>query len=93
MKAKWSVHPDNIGHLDWPGCFRCHNDEMESDEGDTIFTSCDRCHVILAQGEEVESVAVHVGAGLAFWHPEDEDYLEEYTPCVDCHMGGADLYE
>jgi hypothetical protein len=30
MKAKWSAYPDNIGHRDSPGCFRCHNDVMKS---------------------------------------------------------------
>src|SRR6266545_5352228 len=23
MKADWKAYPDNIGHKDWPGCFRC----------------------------------------------------------------------
>src|ERR1043166_9516113 len=25
MKADWKVYPNNIGHKDWPGCFRCHD--------------------------------------------------------------------
>src|SRR6185369_13995299 len=25
MKADWRTHPNNIGHKDWPGCFRCHD--------------------------------------------------------------------
>ena len=25
MKASWKTYPDNIGHKDWPGCFRCHD--------------------------------------------------------------------
>ena len=25
MKASWQAYPDNIGHKDWPGCFRCHD--------------------------------------------------------------------
>ncbi|MEE8434513.1 MAG: NapC/NirT family cytochrome c, partial [bacterium] len=37
MKANWAAYPDNIGHRDSPGCFRCHNYEMESEDGDTIF--------------------------------------------------------
>ena len=24
MKVKWSVYPNNIGHLEFMGCFRCH---------------------------------------------------------------------
>ena len=93
MKADWSAHPDNIGHRDAPGCFRCHNDEMESAEGDTITTTCHTCHLILAQGESTEQVNVDLEEGLPFIHPEDFDTIEEYTECHDCHTGGAELYE
>jgi hypothetical protein len=93
MKADWSAHPDNIGHRDAPGCFRCHNDEMESAEGETVFTTCNKCHLILAQGERIEQVNVNLEEGLSFIHPEDFDTIEEYTECHECHTGGADLYE
>jgi nitrate/TMAO reductase-like tetraheme cytochrome c subunit len=93
MKASWAAYPDNLGHRDSPGCFRCHNDEMQSAEGETITTTCNACHVILAQGEEVEEVRVNLSQGLPFVHPEDFDELDEYTECVDCHTGGADVYE
>jgi len=93
MKADWSAYPDNIGHRDSPGCFRCHNDEMESAEGETIFTTCNKCHLILAQGESIEHVNVDLEEGLPFIHPEDFDTIEEYTECHDCHTGGEDLYE
>ncbi len=52
-----------------------------------------KCHVILAQGEEVEEVNVNLSQGLPFIHPEDFDELDEYTECVDCHTGGVDIYE
>lgn len=93
MKAKWSAYPNNIGHRDSPGCFRCHNDQMESATGETVFTDCSRCHLILAQGEDIETVNVNFDTGLAFEHPEDGDDIEEYTECVDCHTGGAETYE
>lgn len=93
MKAKWSAHPDNIGHRDWPGCFRCHNDEMESSDGDTIFTTCARCHLILSQGSDGETLSVDLKQGKTFVHPEDDEEIDEYSACSDCHTGGAELYE
>jgi hypothetical protein len=93
MKAQWSAYPDNIGHRDSPGCFRCHNDRMESAEGDAMVLECSTCHVILAQGADVQDVRTSFDRGEPFFHPGDDDYLEEYTECVDCHSGGADLYE
>jgi hypothetical protein len=93
MKSDWAVYPDNIGHLDSPGCFRCHNDEMRSAEGDRVATACHTCHVILAQGQKIETFDVDLEHGLPFVHPEDFGTIEEYTACTDCHTGGADLYE
>ena len=93
MKADWSVYPDNIGHRDSPGCFRCHNDELESADGETIFTTCNKCHLVLAQGESIEQVNVDLEKGLPFVHPEDFETIEEYTECTNCHTGGAEVYE
>lgn len=92
MKADSFAHPDNLGHLNWDGCFRCHSDTMESDEGNLIFTTCERCHIVIAQGGRAERVKSHT-EGLAFVHPEDETTIEEFTECTDCHTGGAELYE
>ena len=33
MKANWSVYPDNLGHMIWPGCFRCHDGNHKADDG------------------------------------------------------------
>ena len=32
MKVRWDTHPENIGHLATPGCFRCHDGEHRSVE-------------------------------------------------------------
>ncbi|MBF0280188.1 MAG: NapC/NirT family cytochrome c [SAR324 cluster bacterium] len=93
MKAKWSAYPDNIGHRDWPGCFRCHTDQLASEDDESIFTTCNKCHLILAQGQEIEEVNVNFVEGLPFLHPGEEDPFEEFTDCSDCHTGGAEVYE
>jgi hypothetical protein len=93
MKADWSAYPDNIGHHYSPGCFRCHNDQLESDAGEHIFTQCSNCHLILAQGESIDEVNVDFRIGLDFVHPEDGSTINEYQACVDCHTGGGGVYE
>jgi nitrate/TMAO reductase-like tetraheme cytochrome c subunit len=92
MNADWSAYPDNIGHHISPGCFRCHNESMQSAAGETIFTTCNQCHLILAQGELIDEVSVDFRTGLDFVHPEDDSTIEEYQECVDCHTGGGDVY-
>jgi hypothetical protein len=93
MKAKWSAYPDNIGHRDSPGCFRCHNDAMESTAGAVIFSDCSRCHLVLAQGDDIDRVDINIDEGLPFIHPADDEEIVEYTECSECHTGGAGTYE
>lgn len=93
MKADWSAHPDNSGHLEWPGCFRCHNDDMVDGEGEPIFTDCNKCHVILSQGEGKIELRADFSGGEDFVHPEDLETMDEFTLCSECHTGGADIYE
>jgi hypothetical protein len=93
MKADWSAYPNNIGHHYSQGCFRCHNEDMQSSDGEIIFTTCNKCHLILAQGESIDEVSVDFAEGLPFVHPEDGATIEEYMNCVDCHTGGGGVYE
>lgn len=93
MKADWRTHPDNIGHLESPGCFRCHNDEMVDEDGEAIFTDCASCHAILAQDERMVQTTAQFEEGRSFVHPEDAEPFDEFTLCTDCHTGGADLYD
>ena len=44
MKLNWGHHPDNQGHMEFPGCFRCHDGEKATREGRTIRQDCDLCH-------------------------------------------------
>jgi hypothetical protein len=93
MKADWSAHPDNLGHFEWPGCFRCHNDEMVDEDGEAIFTDCNGCHVILSQGDEEIELSADFASGREFVHPEDGEVIDEFTLCSDCHNGGTLVYE
>jgi len=52
MNIGWGIYPNNIGHMDFPGCFRCHDDEHVTKEGAAITQDCNVCHVVLASEEE-----------------------------------------
>jgi hypothetical protein len=47
MKVTWGVHPDNRGHVEYPGCFRCHDDAHKSKDGKVIRQDCDLCHEVM----------------------------------------------
>ena len=36
MKVTFGTYPNNIGHVDFPGCFRCHDDDHKSKDGKKI---------------------------------------------------------
>ncbi len=61
MKLTWGSHPNNIGHEDSPGCFRCHDDGHKSANGRVIRQDCDACHTILAQDEARPAVLANLG--------------------------------
>jgi nitrate/TMAO reductase-like tetraheme cytochrome c subunit len=45
--ASWTTHPDNLGHKDWPGCFRCHDGKhLTADNKQAIPLECNLCHTI-----------------------------------------------
>ena len=44
MKVTWGTYPNHAGHVDSPGCFRCHDDEHTSTDGAVIGQSCELCH-------------------------------------------------
>ena len=52
MNVTWGTYPNHIGHAWFDGCFRCHSDEHESDDGQVISQDCDTCHSLLAYEEE-----------------------------------------
>jgi hypothetical protein len=85
-KADWRVYPNNIGHKDWPGCFRCHDDKHKTAKGETVRASdCNSCHTILSQGKAAD-LATIAASGLKFKHPDGE--LDGDLSCADCHNGG-----
>jgi hypothetical protein len=61
MNVNWGVHPNNLGHNDFPGCFRCHDGSHTSADGQTISNDCSACHNLLAVQEENPKVLKDLG--------------------------------
>lgn len=88
MKVRWDVYPNNIGHLEFTGCFRCHNDNHKTSKGKLISKDCNQCHYINAQGPPDKLEMAAVNTYLEFKHP-GEDVGDSWKDmlCVDCHTG------
>jgi hypothetical protein len=44
MKITWGTYMSQLGHMDAPGCFRCHDESHKSQAGATIKQDCEQCH-------------------------------------------------
>jgi nitrate/TMAO reductase-like tetraheme cytochrome c subunit len=51
MKVTWGTHPNNSGHNNYPGCFRCHDGNHNSKDGKSIGNDCSTCHNLVAVDE------------------------------------------
>jgi len=61
MKISWGTYPNNIGHEDFPGCFRCHDGNHTSADGRVITQDCNACHTILAMEESNPKILTELG--------------------------------
>ncbi len=61
MQIVWGTYTDHRGHTDDFGCFRCHDEEHESDLGGSVTQDCDTCHTILAEEEENPEILKTLG--------------------------------
>lgn len=61
MKITWGTYPNNLGHTDTPGCFRCHDGNHTSADGRTISNDCATCHDLLAVGEKNPKILSDLG--------------------------------
>ncbi|MBM2851352.1 MAG: cytochrome c family protein [Anaerolineales bacterium] len=46
QKSDWTSHPNNVGHKDFPGCFRCHDGKHLNADGQAIRLECNVCHSV-----------------------------------------------
>jgi nitrate/TMAO reductase-like tetraheme cytochrome c subunit len=46
MKVTWGTYKDQRGHTTSDGCFRCHDDEHKTPDGQLIRQDCEICHAI-----------------------------------------------
>ncbi|HBX68922.1 MAG TPA: hypothetical protein DEH25_05955 [Chloroflexi bacterium] len=91
QKSDWNSHPNNVGHLYSPGCFRCHDGKHLNQEDEAIRLECNLCHSIpVVSGAEDFVTNIEISNG-----PEPETHLhpnwismhhDAFNPtCSNCH--------
>jgi hypothetical protein len=61
MRVTWGTHPNHIGHMSYPGCFRCHDGDHTAKDGKSITQDCAVCHNLLAVDEAKPKVLGDLG--------------------------------
>lgn len=85
MKSSWKAYPNNIGHLESDGCYRCHNDRHTTESGKVISKDCNLCHHIVAQGTADSLRYSDSAKPLEFKHPVEIDDAWKTELCSSCH--------
>ena len=91
QEIDWTTYPNNLGHIESPGCFRCHDGKHLNGEEEAIRLECNICHAIPVVAEEDDFVtSIEISNG-----PEPETHfnpnwinLHNQTigpSCANCH--------
>jgi nitrate/TMAO reductase-like tetraheme cytochrome c subunit len=84
QNSDWTTHPNNIGHKDSPGCFRCHDGKHLNAEQEAIRLECNLCHSIPVVAGPSDFVAdIEISRG-----PEPESHLN--TNWISLHRDAFD---
>ena len=100
MAVGWETHPNNLGHREFPGCFRCHDGKHTSSEGETVRLECNICHSIPEIVEEgMEGPIITIDRADEPDSHLDSNWLARHRfqfdeTCTECHdvsnPGGTD---
>lgn len=83
MKTDWRAHQNNIGHFNAQGCFRCHDGQHMSKDGQVIRNDCAVCHVTIDQTFDGKTIQPPNGV---FQHPVQLGDKNTWQ-CAACHKG------
>jgi nitrate/TMAO reductase-like tetraheme cytochrome c subunit len=61
LKVTWGTYSNNLGHADYPGCFRCHDESHATADKKTITQDCGACHQALAVEETSPEILKTLG--------------------------------
>ncbi|RMD82673.1 MAG: hypothetical protein D6815_08650 [Candidatus Dadabacteria bacterium] len=86
MNVTWRTYPDNIGHKNFPGCFRCHDGKHVDDNGRPISHACSTCHTFL-EPIDPDGPDSLIREGQ-FAHPIELRGKHAELLCSSCHDGG-----
>lgn len=91
QKVDWDTHPNNLGHIDAPGCFRCHDGKhLDANQG-AIRLECNLCHSIPVVASNQDFVAmIEISRGSEPESHRNPNWISLHNQvfnatCTNCH--------
>ncbi|HLO30373.1 MAG TPA: NapC/NirT family cytochrome c [Anaerolineales bacterium] len=91
QKVNWDSHPTNTGHIDSPGCFRCHDGKHLDPNQQAIRLECNLCHsipVVASAQDFVTKIEISRGPEPETHHNPNWISLHNQAfgaSCTTCH--------
>ena len=94
QRSDWNTHPNNVGHMNFAGCFRCHDGKHMDSQQNGVRLECNLCHTIpVVAGPSNFVTDIEIPRG-----PEPQSHLNSNwiamhnqafnQTCSDCHTTG-----
>lgn len=91
QQVDWATHPNNLGHIKFPGCFRCHDGKHLNADNEAVRLECNLCHSIpIVAGKDDFVTNIEISRG-----PEPSSHLNPNwinlhnqafgASCATCH--------
>ncbi len=91
QKIDWTTHPNNLGHINSPGCFRCHDGKHLNANQEAIRLECNVCHSIpVVAGTEDFVTNIEISRGLEPASHRNPNWINLHNQvfdqtCTSCH--------
>ncbi len=91
QKVDWTTHPNNLGHINAPGCFRCHDGKHLNAGNEAIRLECNICHSIpVVAGKEDFVTNIEISRGLEPESHRNPNWISLHNQafdqtCSSCH--------
>ena len=94
QQIDWETYPNNLGHINSPGCFRCHDGKHLDVDQQAIRLECNVCHSIpVVKGQEDFVTKIELSSGIEPETHKNPNWINLHNQafgasCAACHTMG-----
>jgi len=91
QEIDWGTYPSNIGHVESPGCFRCHDGKHFNEAKEAVRLECNVCHSIPVVSDENDFITnIEISHGLEPEGHQNPNWISLHNQafdetCANCH--------